>query len=272
MSSTPNAAEAGPNNAIAAAADERLKHAYQQIASADAQLARVTERLSKMEREDAHNAAPVRVRRAPQGGPALRGFIGLVLAGCIIGGAFLSQSPSGGLAGQLVNRWIAPVLASSVPRERARPEVGPSPVQVAAADATVVPAIASAPAPAPAPAQDAPAAAAPAAPELTQQLQAITRDIANLDQKIEQLRAAQEQLAIQMDRDTARSIGELKASQDQLMHLMARPSEPGARTRATSAPASASRQVAATARQPASTHGSPQAGSPATTRSPAQSQ
>ncbi len=269
MDSKPSPA-AEPNNAVAAAADERLKHAYQQIASADAQLARVTERISKMERDDAQKAPGLSGRRPSRGGPALRGLTGLLLAGCIIGGAFLSQSSSGGAARGLINRWVSPVFASSVPVGRARPEVLPSPVQVAAADATDLPASS----PAPAASQQVTPVAAASSPELTEQLQTITRNIANLDQKIEQLRAAQEQLAIQMDRDTARAIGELKSSQEQLTRLMAKPTEPNPRSKppsvTSSVPSSAARQVATAVRQPTSTHASPQARSPSTTRSPPQ--
>ena len=268
MSSTLSPAEAEPNHGIAAAADERLKHAYQQIASADEQLARVTERLSKMERDDAHKVRPASGRRSSYGGPAVRGLTGLVLAACIIGGAFLSQSPSGGAARLMINRWVTPVFASSVPLDRRGSEASPSPVQVAAAEATDLPASSLAPAAAP---QVAPAAAA-SAPELNEQLQAITRNIANLDQKIEQVRAAQEQLAIQMDRDTARAIGELKAGQEQLTRLMAKPFEPNPRPKTlavtSSVPASAARQVAVTTRQ----HVPPQARSLSTTRSPAEQQ
>jgi hypothetical protein len=153
-----------------------------------------------------------------------------------------------------------------MPVERPRPEASPGPVRVAAADASIVPASSSAPA---APQDDA-STAAPMSPELTQQLQTITRDIANLDQKIEQLRAGQEQLAIQMDRDTARAIEEFKAGQEQMTRLMAKPSEPNARPKTTSAPTSVSpaRQAAVTSHQPTSTHASAQARSSSTTRSP----
>jgi flagellar biosynthesis chaperone FliJ len=266
MDSTPSPA-VEPNNAIAAAADERLKHAYRQIASADEQLARVTARLSEIERDDAHKAAPVSPRRPSRGGPALRGVTGLLLAGCIIGGAFLSQSPSGDATRLMITRWVSPVFASSVPLDRARPDVAPSPVQVAAADATDLPASS----PAPAAAQPVAPTAAASSPDLTEQLQTITRNIANLDQKIEQLRAAQEQLAIQMDRDTARAIGELKASQEELTRLMAKPSEPNPRSKTqsvTSSVSSSAARLAVTSHQPTSAHVSPQTSSSSATRLP----
>lgn len=268
MNSMPGPSAVEPNQAVAAAADERLKHAYRQIASADEQLARVTEQLSKLERDGAHKTSAGSGRRPSHGGPVLRGLTGLSLAACIAGAAFVSQSSWGGAARLMITRWVSPVFASSVPLERRRPDVSPSPVQVAAADATVLPANSSAPAAA----QDAAPATAPISPELTQQLQTITRDIANLDQKIEQLRATQDQLAVQMDRDTARAIAEFKASQEEMTRLMARASEPNARPKATAVPASGSpaRQAAVASRQPTSAHVSPQARSLSTTRSPPQ--
>jgi hypothetical protein len=272
MNSMPGPSAVEPNDAVAAAADERLKHAYQQIASADEQLARLTAQLTKLERDGAQKPPPVPGRRPSQGGPVLRGLIGLSLAACIAGAAFVLQSSSGHETRLMITRWVSPVLALSVPLERPQPDASPSPVQVAAADATVVPASSSAPA---AP-QDVAPTAAPMSPELTQQLQTITRDIANLDQKIEQLKAVQEQLAIQMDRDTARAIGEFKASQEEITRLMTRASEPNSRPKATSVSSSVptsgspARQAAATSHQPTSTHVSPQARSLSATRSPPQ--
>jgi hypothetical protein len=280
MNPTLTPAEAEPNNAVAAAADERLKNAYRQIASADEQLARVTEKLSRLEHDavqkNAQKSSLVASRRTSRGGPALRGLVGLLLAAGIVGGAFVLQSSSGEATKLMIARWISPVLASSVPVERPGSEASSRPIQVAAAEATVVPASP----PAQMPPQDAAPAAAPLPPELAQQLQTITSDIANLGQKIEQLRAAQEQLSIQMASNNARAIGEFKTGQEQIMRLMAKPSEPNQRPRTSSATSAVASSVTSSvsparpAHQPTSTHGSPQPRSlpPATMRSPPQDQ
>ena len=92
MNSTPNPQPTEPDDVLVARADERLAHAYEQIARADEQLAHVTEQL--LDRDAA--------RHASRGGPALRGLIGLLLAACIFGAAFVSQSSYGGDVAQLI--------------------------------------------------------------------------------------------------------------------------------------------------------------------------
>ena len=83
MNSTPNTATASPDAVLAARANERLTHAYEQIALADEQLARVTEKLSNMERDSQRRPAAVSPPRSSRDRPALRGLVGLVLAGCM---------------------------------------------------------------------------------------------------------------------------------------------------------------------------------------------
>ena len=255
MDTGPSPTTVEPNNAVAAAADERLKHAYQQIASADEQLARVTEQLSKLERNAASRPSVAPGRQPSRGSPALRGFTGLLLAACIGGAAFVSQSSSGDVAKLMIARWISPVFASSAPREQPALETPPGPVRLAAAEATTAVPASS---PAPMPAQDAAAVAAPLPPELTQLLQTMSRDIADMEQKIEQLRAAQEQVAT----ENARAIGELKASQEQTSRLIAKISEQGAQPKT---PVPSPRPVANAPGRPAPTHGSPQTRSLPTT-------
>jgi len=255
-----------PNNAIVAAADERLKHAYQKIASADEQLARVTEQLSKLEHDAAHQTSAVPGRQPSRGRPVLRGSIGLLLAAGIVGAAFVSQSSSGDATKLIIARWIPPVLARSVPIEKPEPRTPLSPVQVAVAEPTAMPASS----PAPVSLQDAASTAAPLPPELAQLLQTISRDIADVEQKIEQLKAAQEQVAS----DNAKAIGELKASQEQMTSLMAKASEPNSRPKTSSVPLPSSvasaRPIPITPRQPASTHA--RSLPPAGVRSPPQEQ
>ena len=91
----------------------------------------------------------------------------------------------------------------------------PPAVQVAAADAAI--------SQLPPPAQTAPqeAAAAPILPELTQLLQTMARDLASVQQEIEQLKASQEELA----RENARTAEQLKANQEQMARAIANASE-----------------------------------------------
>src|SRR5258708_32905094 len=91
MNSKPNPKAIEPNDGLIARADERLAHAYEQIARADEQLVRVNEKLSKLEHDAAPHPAAVPGRRPSRGRAALRGLIGLLLAGCIFVAAFLSQ-------------------------------------------------------------------------------------------------------------------------------------------------------------------------------------
>ena len=122
---------------LVARADERLAHAYQQIVSADEQLARVNEQISRMEYDAARKKAVNTLRRPSRDRPALRGFVGLLLAAGICFAAFASQS-YGETARLMISRW-APQLASSLPSATPELAAQPSqpPVQVAAADATI---------------------------------------------------------------------------------------------------------------------------------------
>src|SRR6266404_3652821 len=121
---------------LVARADERLAHAYEQIARADEQLSRVNEQISRMEHDDARKKAMNKLRRPSRGRPALRGFIGLLLAACICFAAFASQS-YGETARLMISRW-APQLAaaSSSPAETPKlaDQQSPPTVQVAAAE------------------------------------------------------------------------------------------------------------------------------------------
>ena len=232
---------------LVARADERLAHAYEQIARADEQLARVNEQISRMEYDDAQKKAVNKLRRPSRGRPALRGFIGLLLTACICFAAFASQS-YGETARLMISRW-APQLASSLPSatpELAAQQSRPA-VQVAAADATI-----SQLSP---PAQTVPqdAAPVPIPPEVTQSLQTMARDLASVQQQIEQLKASQEELA----RENAGITEQLKASQEQMARAISSASErpkasvPKPSVVATSA--NPARRVANPAGKPAST-------------------
>jgi hypothetical protein len=237
MSSTLNPGTTNPDAVLAARADERLTHVYEQIARADEQLARVTEQLSKMDHDAVHHPSTIPAPQPSRGRPALRGFVGLLLAACIGAAAFVSQSSYGEAARLTIAQW-APQLVSTSSPWSASPahsaQVGPSTAQLAAVEATpaqAAPAVQS-------PATDAAATPAPMSPELTQSLQSMAHDIAALQQGIEQLKTSQEQMAA----DNARAIEQLKASQEQMARLVVKPPEQEQRART---PVPPSRPVAA---------------------------
>ena len=211
---TPKAIE--PDDVVAARADERLVHAYDEIARADEQLARLNEQLSTLERDAAHRPAAVLVQQRPRSRPVLRGFIGLLLAVCIFAGAFVSQTSYG----KAIARWMPqPTLASSLPMDKPGLPAQPSPssVQLAA----VTRALEQITSPAQSAPQDVAPTAAPISPDLAQLLQTMARDIANLEQGIGQLKANQEQAA----RENAKATEDIKASQEQMTRLIAKASE-----------------------------------------------
>ena len=115
MNSTTAPKAIEPDDVVVARADERLVHAYDQIARADEQLARLNEQLAKLEQEAKHQPSAVVGHRPSRGRRALRGFIGLLLAACIFGFAFVSQSSYGEAAKSTVARWAPQLMASSLP-------------------------------------------------------------------------------------------------------------------------------------------------------------
>jgi septation ring formation regulator EzrA len=243
MHSTPNP-KTDPQHVLVARVDEELAHTYEQIAHADEQIARAEEQLSKLEQDAArypsddpqtrmNTLRPAVLGNRPSlGWRAIRGFIGLLLAACIGVAAFVSQSSYGDPARQIIARWAPQlILTSSLTPERpglpAQP--GPSTVQVVAAE-TVLPQ----PAPlAQTASQNVASTAAPTSPELTQLLQTMARDLANVEQRLEQLKASQEQMAS----DNAKAVEQLKASQEQITRLIAKASEQNLRSKTTAPPA-----------------------------------
>jgi hypothetical protein len=248
MYSTLNLDRTDPDAVLAARADERLSHAYEQIALADEQLARVTEQLSKLEHDGPRRPAAVPGRQPPaRGRPVLRGFVGLVLAAAIGTAAFASQSSYGQAARLTLAQW-APQLVSTSSLWLAKPGNFAEPaVQLAAAETLP-------PQPTPQaqtqlqtqvqpPAQDTASAPAPVPPELTQLLQGMARDLATVEQGIEQLKASQERMAA----DNARAIDQLKANQEQMAHLVAKPPQQDVRAKT---PVPPPRPVASAAHKP----------------------
>jgi hypothetical protein len=257
MNSTTDPKAIEPDDVLVARADERLLHAYDQIARADEQLARLNEQLSKLEHDAADHPSAVVGHRPPHGRPVLRGFIALLLAVCIFVGAFVSQSSYGDAAKSIVARWAPQLmLTSSLPTENPgfRAQPSPSTVQVAAATPVLPQPTASAQT---AP-QDVAPTAAPTLPELAQLLQTMARNLANVEQGIEQIKANQEQTA----RENAKAAEQLKASQEQMTRLMAKASGQNKASEQNLRPTTSApplRPTAAPTRKPVPTQQSPQA-------------
>ena len=217
MNSTPNT-----KDDLISRADEQIARAYDQIARADEELARVSEQISKIGRDAVHEPSVGSAAQPPRRRLARRGLVGLLSAVCIVGIiAFVLQSSHGGVmligaqwAPQLIS---TPSLPSKTPPFPAQPD--PSPVQVTAAEAAqpqAAPLSHTGP-------QDA-ATVASAASDLTQLLQKVTGDIANLEQAMEQLKAKQDQIAS----DNAKAIEQLKTKQEDMARLLAKVSEQSA--------------------------------------------
>jgi hypothetical protein len=144
----------------------------------------------------------------------------LLLAACIFVAAFVSQSSYGDAAKLMIGRW-APQLAltSSLAPENSGPPAQPNSPAVQAAVAESVPAQ---PMPsAQAAPQEVPPAVTTLSPELTQLLQTMARDLAHVEQVVDQLNAGQAQIAS----DNAKAVEQLKASQEQMTRLIAKASE-----------------------------------------------
>jgi hypothetical protein len=255
MHSTPNQKQTDPRD-VFADVNEEFARVYEQIALADKQIS-----------NQAHDAAghpsdhpqtrmttvrpAVRGNRPSPGGRAIRGFIGLLLAACIGVAAIVWQSSYGDAARQIIAGW-APQLVptSSQPLESPGLSAQPS-----APTARVVAAETASPQAAPlarTTSQDVAPTAAPVSPELAQLLQTMARDLANVQQQLEQLKASQEQMAS----DNAKTVEQLKASQEQMTRLVAKDSEQNLRPK-TSAPPP--RPIATATRKPVPTLPSQQA-------------
>jgi hypothetical protein len=180
-----------------------------------------------------------------------RCVVGLLAAACIIGGAFASQSSWGEAIKPTVARWATPYVSSvsrlvmAAPEPAAQP--GPSGMRLAAAEAAPLAASLVQTVP-----QDTAApSAAPASAELAQLLQTMARDLATVQQGIEDLKVSQARIAS----DNARAAEQFKASQEQVARLVAKTSEQE-RARA---PAPAPRAIAEPTRKPVPVQASSQA-------------
>jgi len=263
MHSTLNPKQTDPQRVLVARVDEELAHTYEQIAHADEQIARAEEQLSKLEHDaprypsDHPQTRMNTLRPAVLGnrpshvGRAVRGFTALMLTACICVAAFVWQSSYGDAARQIIARW-APQLVSTTSLPLQNPGL---PAQPSPPTARVVAAQTASPQAAPlaqTASQDVTPTAAPVSAELAQLLQTMARDLANVEQGIEQLKASQDQMAS----ENAKAVEQLKASQEQMTRLIAKASEQNLRPR-TSAPPP--RPIATPTRKPLSTLSSQQA-------------
>ena len=201
---------------LVARADERLAHAYEQIARADEELARFNEQISRLEKKPAN-----RLRQPSRGRPALRGLMGLLLTAGICTAAFAWQS-YGETVRPMISRWV-PQLALVVavgnteacrpaePASRSGGCGGCSSFAIATAGSDHAARCGGRPDPA----------------EQTQLLQTMARDLASVQQEIEQLKASQAELA----RESARTAEQLKANQEQMARVIANASEQNLRPR-----------------------------------------
>jgi hypothetical protein len=205
--------------------------------------------------------------RASFGRRAVRGLIGFLLAVCIGVASFVWQSPYGDEARERVASWMPesfPTLPQFVltlfqPRESPGLAAQPTPSADQAVAAATAPAQPAASQPA-APAQTAPEAAAPTAalsPESRQLLQSMARDLAAVEQGIEQLKASQEQLT----RDNAKLSEQLKVNQERMTRVLAKASEQNQNLRP-KLPARPPLPTARELREPMSTLPPPQAIAP----------
>jgi hypothetical protein len=233
--------------------NEEISRAYEQIALADEQIARTLAQDAASHPSDPETR--MRGHRPAIGRPAVRGFVGFLLAACIGLAAIGWQSSYGDAAKQMIANWapqfvvtLLPLEKTGVPAQPTRPDV-----QASAAEAAH-------PQPA-APAQAAPEGVAPAAAvpsaESPQLLQSMARDLATVGQEIEQLKASIEQLKTnqeQMARENARAAEQFNVIQEEMARDFAKASEQSLRPKI-----SAPRPTATPTRKPVPILPSPQA-------------
>jgi hypothetical protein len=254
MHSTLNPQQSDPQRVLIARVDEELARTREQIAQAD-------EQLSKLMRDAARNPSdhpqshtntvrPAVRRNLPSpGGRAMRGFIGLLLAACIGVAAIVWQSSYGDAAKRIIATWV-PQLASTSSQPFENPALSARPISPTA---PVVAAQTASPEAAPlgrTASQDVAPTAAPVSTELAQLLQTMARDLAAVEQGIEQLKASQEQMASenaktveqlkasqqQMASENAKTVEQLKASQEQMTRLFAKASVQNLRPKTSALP------------------------------------
>jgi hypothetical protein len=211
-------------------ADGGLARAYDQIKSAEEDLARLDRLVSGLERGSDSPPAPQSGAGAERGDapphkapepegqvrhqglkgdrPMLRAFVGLLLAIGILGAAFASQYRDEAKA--IMARWAPPVSSPPSEVSEVRALAQPPTVQLAAADEQM---------PVPAPpvrkeAESVPPAGVPSpdqtSAELAQSLKAITQELARINEKLEQQKSRSEETL----REQTDAIQQLKTAQE----------------------------------------------------------
>jgi hypothetical protein len=248
MHSASDPKQADPDgDVLVASVTEELAKA---IARGPEPLSCVQEQASKLERDAVRYPSdpqiPVNTFRptVPRYRPARRGLIGLILAACIFVAAVALQSSYGDAVRPIIARWAPqPVPTSSQLLEKPGLSAQPSPPGVQAAAAEPAPQAQTTQ-------QDVGPTTAQVPPVLAQLLQTMMRDLANVEQEIEQLKTSREEMA----RDNAKVAEQVKASQEQMARLMAKANEQKPKP-----PAPPARPIATPTREPARTLPSPQA-------------
>ena len=247
MSSTSDPKQADPDGDVLLAS---LTELARTIPRGPEPLSRVQEQVSKLERDAVRFSSdpqiPANTFRptVPRDRPARRGLIGLLLAACIFVAAFALQSSYGDAVRPIIARW-APQLVPTSTQLLEKPGLSaqPSPPSVQAAAAEPAPLAQTTQ-------QDVGPATAQVPPVLAQLLQTMMRDLANVEQEIEQLKTSREEMA----RDNAKLAEQVKASQEQIARLMAKANEQKPKP-----PAPPARPIATPTREPGRTLPSPQA-------------
>lgn len=229
MDSIPNLTRTDPHDVPIARADEALALIYDHITRSDEQ---PSQRKYDVEPHLSDPQIPVSTSRPSisRDRRALSGPIGFLLAVSISVAAIASLSFYRDATKSIIVRWVSQLI--SIPSkllEKPEPPEQPNPSTVRTAAAESAP---------PQPAtlaqttpQDAATTAAPVPPELAQSLQAILRDLANIEQGIEKLSTSQAQMA----RDNTQIAEQLKAIQEQMASATAKASGNDLRSK-TSAP------------------------------------
>ena len=259
MHPKPNLKQSDSLEVLNSRADEALWKAYEQITRPD-------EQPSEPKQDPlpplSGSSIPVDAIRPaiPRVGPALRAAVGLLLAASVCVAVIASQSSYTNAAKLVIARWVPRLTPtrSQLSENRNLPEQPKPSTHEAAAAEPARPQSATLALPTP---QDITAAAPPLPPELTQLLQAIKLDLANIEQEIEQLKTSQ----THMTRDNAQVAEQVKASLENLASSIAMASGHDLRQKPSAPPA---RQITATTSKPLQTLPSPRG----TTRPQAPSQ
>ena len=214
MHSTPGPKQTDSHDVLVARVDE-------EFANPRRQLARDQEQVSKPERDTARYPSDPQIPVNRFRPAVLRGsVIGLLLAACIGVAAIDSQSTYGDAAKSMIAQW-APQFALTSPQLSEKPGLPAQPSPSGFQAASAEPAPSETASLSKTTSRDVAPTAALVPPVLEHLLQKIMRDLASVEQEIEQLKTSQAQMAS----DDARVAEQVKASQDQLARVIAKDSE-----------------------------------------------